>query len=217
MIEKKNVTEILRNRSLVKQEVFSKTLDCYKEFRKVIEKEINTLRKDIPEEKVRLKYSENSEFETHAYVGSDVLVFNMHSNIFTFNDRDRLWFDSYVQENKWRGFFGIIHVYNFLAESFLQNRLNDAGYLLGRIFVNFEGHFMVEGKQELGIRYRNLRTNVFDKATMQDVFLTSVKLASEFDLNVPPYEHVSIVDVQQIKEVTSSQKLKTGKRLGFKY
>lgn len=217
MKEKDALTEFLRDQSLLKQDVYQKTIECYNSFKTVIATAIKNYRKDISDERVRLKYDENGDFETHAYVGSDVLVFNMHTNVFTFNENDRIWNDSYIQEDPQRCYFGIIHVYNFLAESFLQNRMNDAGYLLGRIFINKEGHFLIEGKNELGILFRNVRTNIFDKKNMEYVFKVAVKLAAQFDLHVPPYANVSIVDVQHIKEVTSTQEMRTGKRLGFKY
>ena len=39
----------------------------------------------------------------------------------------------------------------------------------------------------------------------------------DFDLLTPRYETMSTVSVQEINEVTSIIKLKTGKRLGFKF
>ena len=155
--------------------------------------------------------------ETHAYVGSDVLVFNMHTNIFTFPSDASIWKNSYIEEDKERGYFGVINIYNFLAESFLQKRMNDAGYLIGRIFINKDGHFMIEGKGELGYLFRNIRSNQFDEEAMKNIFEIAVKHAVQFDLHTPPYQSVSFVSVMQIKSSTSAQELKTGKRLGFKF
>ena len=42
---------------------------------------------------------------------------------------------SYVKEDKNRSYCGVIHLYNFLADSFKYNRLNDVGYLIGRVFI----------------------------------------------------------------------------------
>lgn len=212
-----SIAAYLRSQSLLKQDVYEKTRACYNSFKEIIRNEIETLREEISEERVRLTYDENGDFETHAYTGSDVLVFNMHTNVFTFHEQHPIWNDSYLQEDRSRSYFGIIHIYNFLAESFLQGRMNDAGYLLGRIFINKDGHFFIEGKEELGVIFRNVRTNVFDESMIKAVFQVAVKLATQFDLHVPPFANVSIVDVQHIKEVTSTQEMRTGKRLGFKY
>ena len=56
----------------------------------------------------------------------------------------------YPEENPNRGFCGLIHIYNFLNDSFKYNRVHDLGYLIGRIFINHENHFMVQGKRQLG-------------------------------------------------------------------
>lgn len=216
-INKKNVIELLRERSILKQDVYATTLACYKKFKTVVEQELIEFRVQIPDERVRLKFDYNGDFETHAYVGSDVLVFNMHTNVFTFPDYNPIWKNSYIEEDKCRGYFGVINIYNFLAESFLQKRMHDAGYLIGRIFINKEGHFMIEGKGELSYYFRNIRTNTFDVPTMEKIFEIAVKHAAEFDLQTPPYNNVSIVSVEQIKTVSSAQELRTGKRLGFKF
>lgn len=216
-VQNKNIVELLKSRSILKQEVYKKTLKQYCKFRKIIEAELEAFKEEINDERVRLKYDDNGDFETHAYVGSDVLVFNMHSNVFTFPDNSSIWKNSYIEEDKERGYFGIINVYNFLADSFLQKRMNDAGYLIGRIFINKDGQFMVEGKGELGYLFRNIRSNQFNEEAMKMIFEISVKHAAEFDLHTPPYQNVSIVNVMQIKSSTSSQELKTGKRLGFKF
>ena len=216
-IKKKSVAELLQERSIIKQDAYATTLACYKKFKSVVEEELAEFRVKIPDERVRLKFDYNGDFETHAYVGSDVLVFNMHTNVFTFPDDNAIWKDSYIEEDKCLGYFGVINIYNFLAESFLQKRMNDAGYLIGRIFINKDGHFMIEGKGELSYYFRNIRTNIFDVATMKSIFEVAVKHAAEFDLHTPPYNKVSIVSVQQIKTLSSAQELKTGKRLGFKF
>jgi hypothetical protein len=216
-VHNEKIVELLKERSILKQEVYTKTLKCYSKFKKTIENELKEFKKHINDQRVRLKYDNNGEFETHAYVGSDVLVFNMHNNVFTFPDETSIWKDSYIQEDEKRGYCGVINIYNFLAESFLQKRLNDAGYLIGRIFINIDGHFMVEGKGELGYLFRNIRTNQFNTEAMKTIFEVAVKHAAEFDLHTPPFENVSIVSVMQIKTATSAQELKTGKRLGFKF
>lgn len=216
-IKKKDAVELLQERSILKQEVYATTLASYKKFKAVIEEELAEFRVKIPDERVRLKFDYNGDFETHAYVGSDVLVFNMHTNVFNFPEGNPIWRDSYIEEDKHRAYCGVINVYNFLAESFLQKRMNDAGYLIGRIFINKEGHFMMEGKGELSYYFKNIRSNVFDVKAMKTIFEVAVKHAAEFDLLTPPYNKVSVVSVEQIKTLSSAQELKTGKRLGFKF
>ncbi len=215
--KKTELGKLLEDRSLLKQDVFDKTGEIYQEFKDVIEKKLATLREEVPNERVRLKYDTNGDFETHAFIGSDVLVFNMHSNVFTFPKEHGVWKNSYVENDKDRAYCGVINIYNFLADSFLHNRLNDAGYLIGRIFVNKDAHYMVEGKGQLGFLFKDFKGSSFDEESMLKVLNAAMQHAIEFDLQTPPYENVQLVNVMQIKTLSSTQELKTGKRLGFKF
>lgn len=215
--KKTKLAKLLEDRSLLKQDVFDKTGEIYQSFKGVIEEKLEKLREEVPNERVRLKYDTNGEFETHAFIGSDVLIFNMHSNVFTFPKEHGVWKNSYVEKDKDRAYCGVINIYNFLADSFLHNRLNDAGYLIGRIFVNKDSHYMVEGKGQLGFLFKDFKGATFDREAMEKVLEVAMQHAIEFDLHTPPYEKVQFVDVMQIKTLSSSQELKTGKRLGFKF
>src|SRR5690554_3250751 len=183
---KKEVVKLLKEKSLLKQDAYAATLKGHKQLKTIVEECIIELRERIPDERVRLKFDYNGDFETHAYVGSDVLIFNMHSNIFTFPENHAVWKDSYIEEDKFRGYFGVINIYNFLADSFLQTRMNDAGYLIGRIFINKDGHFLMDGKGEFAYYYKNIRNNIFNKETITSIFEMAVKHVAEFDLHSPP-------------------------------
>tara|TARA_B100000508_G_C11465742_1_gene282314 strand:+ start:26296 stop:26970 length:675 start_codon:yes stop_codon:yes gene_type:complete len=214
---KNDLASLLEERSLLKQDVYKRTCEAYNEFKAIIEKKIETLREQIPNERVRLKYDSNGDFETHAYIGSDVLVFHMHTNVFSFPKEHGVWKNSYVEEDADRAYCGVINIYNFLADSFLHNRLNDAGYMIGRVYINKDGHFMVEGKGQLGFLFKDFKGSTFDEASMHKVLEVAMKHAIEFDLHSPPYEKVQFVDVMQIKTLSSAQEMKTGKRLGFRF
>ncbi|MEX1191020.1 MAG: hypothetical protein WED10_05480 [Brumimicrobium sp.] len=217
MSDKIELSDLLRDRSLLKQDVYDRTFQTFSNFKKVIEKELSRLRDVIPDERVRLRYDENGDFEAHAYVGSDVLVFNMHTNVFSFPKENAVWKSSYVEKDKSRAYCGVINVYNFLADSFLQSRMNDAGYLIGRIFVNKENHFIVEGKGQLGFLFRDFMNKELDKEQLCKILKAAIRYAVEFDLLMPPYDAVNVVDVMHIKAQSNAQQMKTGKRLGFKF
>lgn len=215
--EKQSLVDLLRDRSILKQDVYDQTFKTFTIFQDVIEERLTKLREDIPDERVRLRYEENGDFESHAYVGSDVLVFNMHSNVFSFPTESAVWKTSYIEKDKSKAYCGVINIYNFLADSFLQNRFNDAGYLIGRIFINKENHFIVEGKGQLGFLFRDFMHGELNKVEMVKILDCAIQYAVEFDLLSPPYEAVNIVDVMHIKAQSTAQQLKTGKRLGFKF
>lgn len=215
--DKDSLVHLLKERSILKQDVYDQTFQTFSKFQDTIEEKLKKLRKEIPDERVRLRYDQNGDFESHAFVGSDVLVFNMHTNVFSFPKENAVWKTSYVENDKNRAYCGVINIYNFLADSFLQNRFNDAGYLIGRIFINKENHFIVEGKGQLGFLFRDFLHGELNKAEMDKILNCAIRYAAEFDLLTPPYDAVNVVNVMHIKAQSTAQQLKTGKRLGFKF
>ena len=132
-------------------------------------------------------------------------------------DESGVWKTSYMKENPDRGYFGVINIYNFLAESFEQNRMNDEGYLIGRVFMNFEEHFLVEGKGQLGFLFNDLVNMEITDEKALHIIRVAIKFAIEFDLITPPYNMIQEVSLFQIQTISSDLKLSTGKRVGFKF
>lgn len=123
----------------------------------------------------------------------------------------------YAKDNPYNTYCGVISVYNFLYDSMKYNRLDDLGYLVARMFINKEKAFFVEGK-----RQKRQITDLFGKSTLtrEDLvaFVESAILYTlSFDLLVPPYDVVKVATVGEINVKIESSKMKTGKRLGYKY
>jgi hypothetical protein len=106
-------------------------------------------------------------------------------------------------------------VYNFLADSFQFNRLNDLGYLVARVFVNREMRFFIEAKGPMGIKYNSFSDEVLTKDTLKDLIYDFMIFVISFDLFTPPFDTVREVTVNEMQEKTSSVSLRTGKRLGY--
>ena len=85
-----------------------------------------------------IEYRSINDMEFHIRFSGDLLVFVMHSNIVTFPDDYGPMPSKYVEEDFRRRFFGHIMAYNFMADSIKYQRLNDPGYLVGRLLVNIE-------------------------------------------------------------------------------
>lgn len=216
-LKNETVLEYLTQRSLLKQDVFEVSKKSFSLFKERLEKKITDFLSQSKSDRVRLKYDEKGDFESHAFVGSDLLIFNMHTNVFCFPPEHSIWKTSYVEKDRDLAYCGVIHIYNFLSDSFLQGRLNDSGYLLGRIYINKENHFFIEGKGELGFRYRDFINAEFTEQVMDEVIDSAICHAAEFDLLTPPAEMISTVSVQQMQVYSSSLQLKTAKRLGFRF
>ena len=88
--------------------------------------------------------------EFHIRIAGDLLVFVLHTNIITLPDDCEYNKNNYVADQPLRKYPGQINVYNFMADSFEFNRLNDPGYLLARLLINSENYFIVEGDRQVG-------------------------------------------------------------------
>jgi hypothetical protein len=204
----------------VKRNAFEATLETFTHLKEILHELCNDLN-DLLEEKIdthtRLEYRDRGKFEAEIKVAGDILIFSMHSNIFQF-DRDHvIWKTSYVQKENNASYCGIISIYNFLADSFKYNRTDDLGYLIGRIFINKDKRFFVEGKRQLTFRYHLFGEKSISKEDITTIIETAISYAIAFDLLVPPYDISKLATVGQMNTKIENAKLQTGKRLGFKF
>ena len=208
---------LIKDKGVLKQDVFSNIILNFKVLKNVLKEIGDDLsdRMSNVDDRVIIEYKDSGEFEAQLRVAGDLLIFQMHSNVFKFNLENSLWKSSYLSENPNRGFCGLINVYNFLNDSFKYNRSNDLGYLIGRIFINHENHFMVQGKRQLGFLYNDFINAVIDKEKLKSIVQSAILYSLDFDLLVPSYDLVNQVSVNQVKQVGDDLKLRTAKRLGF--
>ena len=217
--KKEQILTALEMKSLVKQKVYDQTFEVFNLLKEILQEIKTEFNSDmqVKDPRVEFEYRERSQFEIELKVAGDLLIFSMHSNIFEFDREHNVWKLNYVKENTLYSYSGIINVFNFLSDSFKYNRLEDLGYLISRIFVNLEKHFFVEGKRQQEYLYNNFGKSVLTKEILKDIVLRIVNYAIEFDLLVPPYDNVKIASVAQLNEKIEYHKMKTGKRLGFKF
>jgi len=214
---REGVINLLLNKAAMKQDIADYSEKVFDQFKWIMDDELKTLRKSVDDSRVRLKMEDKGHHEFRVSIGSDVLVFQLHRNVFRLPDDNPLWKTPYLEENGANGFFGMINIYNFLAESIEQNRINDPGYLIGRLYLNHDEKFMVEGKGQLGFLFRDLANSRMNEDIIRHIIQVSMAFAIEFDLITPPYEMVQQVSVGQIQMISSNLQVATGKRLGFKF
>jgi hypothetical protein len=210
------IQRLLASKSALKQDVADDSEKVFDSLKEIIKKELDALRPLIKDERVRLSYEDRGKFEIIVFIGSDMLVFHLHTNVFKLPDSNPLWGTKYFSSNENNGYFAVIHVYNFLAESYLRNRFDDRGNLIARILTNQERHFMVEGKGQLGVLFRDPENTVLNDNYMKLMVQLSFAFALQFDLYIPPYEYLEEITIAHVQEISDSLKLETGKRLGFK-
>jgi hypothetical protein len=204
----------------LKQEVYRKTVSSFallKEVLKELAEDYRIKLKDKVDDNVLPIYQEKGPFEAEFRLGGDMLIFSMHSNVFVFNREHPIWKLDYVKANAMNSYCGVFNIYNFLADSFKYNRMEDLGYLIARIFINRENHFFVEGKRQSSELVKDFGSDEMTKAYMKEIIETAVQYAIDFDLLVPPYDQVKIATVEQMNAEINHSRIQTGKRLGFKF
>jgi hypothetical protein len=209
----------LSDKSGMKQIVYDNTFATFNLIKEVLHEMANDLNLSFKgvDKRVKLEYHDRGKFEAEIRIAGDILIFSMHSNVFQFDRDHNIWKLSYVKDNKNASYCGIINIYNFLRDSFKYNRLDDLGYLIGRVFVNKDFHYFVEGKRQMGFLYNNFGNATVDKESLKSIIQSAILYTLEFDLLVPPYDVVKIASVNQMNTKIESSKLQTGKRLGFKF
>ena len=210
---------LLQEKALLKQGVYRKTLSTFKILRDII----FTISKEYADYSSQMgtaipfQMKDKSEFEIELHFGGDILLFMMHTNVFEFSREHEVMKTSYIRENKSRSYCGVINIYNFLADSFKYNRINDLGYLIGRVFINKELHYFIEGKREIGYLYQNFATSLVNEQSLRAIIESAITYTLKFDLLTPPFDAVKEVSIFEIQSTSDNMKLRTGKRLGFKF
>jgi len=207
-------------KSNVKQKVYQNTVQTLKILKKVLkslEKDYISAIKDQVPHSVLPSFREKGPFEMEFEIGGDLLIFSMHSNVFEFDNKHPVLKTKYIQDNPLRSYCGMINIYNFLADSFKYNRINDLGYLVTRIFINKDNHYFVEGKRQSDDSddIKGFATDTVSPGVLRQIVETAIRYCIEFDLLIPPYDNVKLATVDQMREKITHSKMTTGKRLGF--
>jgi len=210
---------VLNEKGKLKQVVYRNTLDSFHLIRQAIMDMHKEYQKKYSRDKQAIPFihQDQGEFETHLQFAGDVLIFLMHTNVFEFSRYHEVMSTNYIREDKTRSYCGIIHIYNFLADSFRYNRMNDVGYLIGRIFINKDKCYFIEGKREVGLLYNNFGQEVLDEKTTRHIVESAILYTINFDLLTPPYDALKEISMGDLRSIVDSYALKTGKRLGFRF
>jgi hypothetical protein len=217
--EENPLIDRLMTKSATKRKVFENTAEVFQRLKVMAaiyaEKYNPEAQKINPD--ITVEYSDKGEYDAHLKVAGDLLMFTMHSNVFEFPRDHVIMKSSYVREDPLRSYCGIIYIYNFLADSFRYNRLNDIGYLVARILVNKEFHFIVEGKRQMEFLNNTFNGKELDEEALQKIMETAVIYCLDFDLLCTPYDTIKEVTVAEMMEYSQNMNVKTGKRLGFRF
>ncbi len=216
---KELIFSTMKDIAVTKQLIYKESLQLFDSFKKQIKEVAEELRAGCIEMKqdLDIEYKENGKFEVHLTIAGDLLIFSLHTNIFNFDENHFVHKLDYVKEDQHRAYCGMIRIYNFLADSFRFNRMNDVGYMIARVFINHERHFFVEGKRQLGFLYNDFANSQYTDETAKEIIQSAILYAMDFDLLVPPYDQVKELSVLQVLQQKGTMAIKTGKRMGFNF
>ena len=218
-LREKILASIIEKSSL-KQRVFDNTFAVFGMLKDVLFEMASELDDALDgklDKRVRLEYRDRGKFEAQLQIASDLLIFRMHTDVFEFDSNHIIWQNPYVQGDKANSYCGIIDIYDFLSDSFKFNRSADEGYLIGRIFINRERMFFVEGKRQTSMRALNFGREEISQKRLVSILEAAICYAINFDLLTPPYEQNKRVTVEQFNTKFDSSTFVTGKRLDYDF
>lgn len=215
-----SICDLLVEKGELKQQIYNSTLESMQLFKESARDFEEYYKNNYANEheRVTVHFTDKNQFEFKLRFAGDILLFLMHTNIFEFPRDHEVMKTPYIKENKNRSYCGMIQIFNFLSDSFKYNRINDVGYMIGRIFINSDKHYYIEGKRELSQVLNNFNSKLLDKESVTEILHSAIQYTVNFDLLVPEYSNlleVSVNDIMQVEDQTMI--LKTAKRLGFRF
>jgi len=211
------IAQGLTEKSSAKQAIFRATQNAFTLLRQVSQQLCLELTQKVTansDYSVKIDYQSVNEMEFHIRFSGDLLVFVMHSNIVTFPDDFGPLSTPYVEADFRRRFFGHIMAYNFMADSIRYQRLNDPGYLLGRLLINIDSHYFLEGVEQLQLPGNDMSASQVTPESLR-LFVESAMIAAvNNDLIAPPLPEIQRISVKQKLE---NQQVSRGSKVGFSF
>lgn len=206
----------LKQKSSAKQAIYRNTLATFDMLRNVSQELVVELSRKITpvDSTIVIEYRPINDMEFHIRFSGDLLVFVLHSNIVTFPDDYGPMPTKYVEDDFRRRFFGHIMAYNFMADSIKYQRMNDPGYLVGRLLINIDNHYFLEGVQQLELPDNDMSDNKVTSDSLK-LFVESAMIAAvNNDLIAPPIEDIQKINVKQKLE---NQQVSRPSKVGFSF
>lgn len=210
-----HIAEQLETKSVVKQEAYRNLCNTFKAMEsraKFIVKRINEGLKNKDKD-ISINVTKVNAREFHITVAGDLLVFLMHTNIIVLNKEHGASKSEHIEENPMRKYLGQINVYNFMADSLKFHRLNDPGYLISRIFINCQNHFLVEGDGQLNFMFEKISSKEISETDIDILIQLIITQAIDNDLVSPPFPQIRAITLNQ--KLQKTEALGAGSKIGF--
>lgn len=204
----------LNSKAHLKQNIWKNSIVFFNGLKIEAEKLVAELQEQTKDDDtIMIEIRHVSAFEFHIYCGSDLVVFALQTNIVTFDSSHHLMQNKYIQQGEEFAFFGQIMIYDFMADSLRYNRMEDTGYLLGRVLINNENHFMIEGVRALFYLFEGIDKVVGSEENYSLLIKKSLAIAVDSDLLAPDFSQVQFVTLGV--RMKRDKELGHGKKIGF--
>ncbi|MDL2239928.1 hypothetical protein LJC73_06990, partial [Bacteroidales bacterium OttesenSCG-928-L14] len=201
----------------LENDVYLKTKESFNILHKAAESFEKSFKHYHSENKIHISLAKHGTNEFELTVGSDMIIFVLHTNVFEFSRNHEIMKTPYMRENKDRAQCGQILIYNFIADSISLRRGLDVGYMIGRIMINNEGHYFVEGKKEIGMLLNKFATDAFDENAADNILKSAIEYVMHFAPLVPDYSLIQELTVEQFIQIRDFMQIRTSKRMGFTF
>jgi hypothetical protein len=209
--------EQVKIKTALNKDVTDVTFESFTVLKRILMLIEKTLKQNITDDRIKIQFRDNGTFEAELKVGDDVLIFLMYTNALVFDSNHSIYKSGYVAKDFTRATCGMISIYNFLSDSFKYERRNDIGFLIGRMFINKEKHFFLEGKKTLGVLFNDFSTSVLNEESILSVIEKSIQYSIDVDISVPPFDSMKEISVHDVLDYSLQASITAGKRLGFQF
>ena len=163
----------------------------------------------------RVKFYDTGALQCELQLGDDTLWFHVHPNLFRISSNHPAYRFSYLRDDDYRSQCAVINIYNFLSDSLAEQRNDDYGILIARIFINYENHFMVEGRKQIGMMFNDIGNDVLDGQRLESLLEQVILFALEHDLFAQPFDQVPALSYREIASGSYGGNVSASKQLGL--
>jgi len=209
--------ESLSSIAVVKQDIFEHSYLAFNALRTAAVGSSNILAREMAaiDKRVQVEFKDVNKQEFWLQFGGDLLIFSLHSNVFSFNKSHSLFVTNYIAEDHSRAYFCMIEVFNFLNDSVKYSRMQDIGEMICRIFINKDNKFFIEGTGAIGSLFTDLPNQNFENDMVNRVVENCIATSVDYDLWAPPFNDVRYIPLYAMMEKNGNSPRTTSKRLGF--
>lgn len=211
-----NILSKLHTTSKLKYNLFESSVALFGQLEKIcMEIAKDLMDADKGSNPIPIKVEKINDYEFIFRIGGDVLVFILQSNIVRLSEDTYLAKSKYLKSDPDLSYFGQILIYNFLSDTLTFGRLDDPGYLIGRILLNKENKFFLEGDRNIVFNFPELKENPVSQEKMRYLVEQLILSALNNDLLAPAFDDIMIINYHQKLEHTSS--MGNPQKIGFEF